>query len=615
MEAALTLLSDRPRWIADALCLLLAWDSSIEAAAWFLRDDDRKILLGSEAVDARNRERGEAMWLRVRTWADALYESGRPPEAHEVRHDTGLPVFEDALSRTAHRLKFSVEDSALALIACMNDAPGEDWAGSSGLEEPAEIERAFGVGAWTYLPVYGAVPAGAPNQGARGVLALRTPQAGSGEQHARWRRWASLLGRLDERATALRAVRAWERERQQLDEASGDLNAVSNVQDLLQQAARSAARLVGARWSLLWMHDPASDALVLKARSGSAPAEEEDLDHIESQAREVFDARRLRILAGPGEEGEVIHVPLMAFDRVLGVVAVGVPSPAPLSDSQQERALMILARQTAVSARNAELSASVRKSRERIRDLETRLLQNERLATLGEMAAKLAQELRAPLHAVEGFARRIERALPDGDASGKYAALIAKEVRRLEHLLEEQLEFVRLSEPRLQNVSMLEVVKEAVQSRVGEFRQREVHLIEDYEPGLPTLLLDVAKVRHALDNVFAQVNGELQAGTTLRVACRRVSGSMEIEVSHDGEGVDNDVLEKLFVPFATRTAGGGLGLALAKQIVDDHGGELLVRSGETWSVSFLFRLPIRTNQDRRKSQRDRRLGRDRRRAA
>lgn len=625
--------------MADALCLLLAWDPSIDAAVWFRRDADRKLLRGQEAVDSRHRDRARALASRVLEWARALHGSGMPLTGLVVRDEGDLPVFDEDLSRTARRLKFSTEDTLLHPVAALlaedpsGRAPlpgaglggarsgGSPAAGDSSVEDPAgedpaELARAFGDGAWSYVPVRGTVKGGdAAANAAFGVLAVRTAQAPPDELRGRWSRWAALFGRVDERAQAARATRLWHRERQLLDEASGDLNAVSNVADLVQQAARSGARLASARWAMLWLHDAAAGTLLLKARSGSAPSDESDLEHLEGQARAVMDSMRVRVLASPGGDAEVVHLPLVAFDRALGVLAVGGCGDPVLADSDRERALCVLARQTAVSVRNAELTAEVKKSRVRARELETRLQQTERLADLGELAAKLAHEVRSPLTAIEGFARRIERALPDGDPSAKYAALVAKEVRRLEMLLAEQLEFIRLSEPRLQSVSVVDLVKASVGGVKDALRQREVHCVEDYEPGLPPLLLDHSKIRQALDNVLVRVVAELEAGSTVRASCRRVGGAVEVELAHDGATADGDILEKLFIPFATRTAGGGLGLALAKQIVDDHGGEIVVRSGEPWRVSFVLRFPIRTNQDRRKSQRDRRGSRDRRRAA
>jgi nitrogen-specific signal transduction histidine kinase len=105
-------------------------------------------------------------------------------------------------------------------------------------------------------------------------------------------------------------------------------------------------------------------------------------------------------------------------------------------------------------------------------------------------------------------------------------------------------------------------------------------------------------------------------GNRILVRTERVGGDLRVEIANDGEPLPGEILESLFVPFATTKAGGsGLGLAVAHQIVKEHGGEIQVRTGAPWSVSFAVSFPIRENQDRRRVSTNRRTGRDRRRAA
>jgi two-component system sensor kinase FixL len=80
-----------------------------------------------------------------------------------------------------------------------------------------------------------------------------------------------------------------------------------------------------------------------------------------------------------------------------------------------------------------------------------------------------------------------------------------------------------------------------------------------------------------------------------------------VEVAHDGARVAGDLLEQLFVPFAsTRPGGPAVGLGVAQQVVREHGGEIRVRSDSEWSTIFSFTLPIRDNEDRRRTAPDRR---------
>jgi signal transduction histidine kinase len=242
-------------------------------------------------------------------------------------------------------------------------------------------------------------------------------------------------------------------------------------------------------------------------------------------------------------------------------------------------------------------------------------MQTEKLAALGEMSAKVAHEIRNPLSAVGGFARRIQRSLPEGDPNAEYAALIVKEIRRLEGILTEQLEFARLSQPRLANVDLGELTRETLLLIRDEAEHKGVQVLEELAKNLPLVLLDRDKVKQVLLNILNNALGAVTRGNRIQIRTQRVGGDLRVEIANDGEPLPGEMLDNLFVPFATTKAGGsGLGLAVAHQIVKEHGGEIQVRSGAPWSVIFTVSFPIRENQDRRILL-DRRRSRDRRRAA
>ena len=147
-----------------------------------------------------------------------------------------------------------------------------------------------------------------------------------------------------------------------------------------------------------------------------------------------------------------------------------------------EQFLSILASQAAIAIKNAQLFEQVREAEKRLRETQSLLMQTEKLAALGEMSAKVAHEIRSPLSAVGGFARRIRRSLADDDPNAEHAALIVKEIRRLEEILTEQLEFARLSRPRLAMTNLAAVVRETLLLVREEAERKGVVILEEEAP-------------------------------------------------------------------------------------------------------------------------------------
>ena len=227
----------------------------------------------------------------------------------------------------------------------------------------------------------------------------------------------------------------------------------------------------------------------------------------------------------------------------------------------------------------------------------------------------MAHEIRNPLSAVGGFARRIQRSLAEGDPNAEYAAVIVREIQRLEGILTEQLEFARLSRPRLAQVELGALVRETLQLVRDEAEAKGVQILEEHAKDLPQVLLDRDKVKQVLLNILNNALSAVTRGQRIQIRTERAGGDLRLEIANDGEPLPGEILESLFVPFATTKAGGsGLGLAVAYQIVKEHGGEIQVRSHAPWSVIFTVSFPIRENQDRR-ALLERRRGRERRRAA
>jgi nitrogen-specific signal transduction histidine kinase len=107
----------------------------------------------------------------------------------------------------------------------------------------------------------------------------------------------------------------------------------------------------------------------------------------------------------------------------------------------------------------------------------------------------------------------------------------------------------------------------------------------------------------------------VSVGGRIRIESRRLGTSVLLELAHDGPRAPGELLEQVFVPFASQRPGGpAVGLGVAQQIVREHGGEIRVRSDGEWGTVFSLSLPVHENQDRRRAEADRRRARGERRS-
>ncbi len=234
-------------------------------------------------------------------------------------------------------------------------------------------------------------------------------------------------------------------------------------------------------------------------------------------------------------------------------------------------------------------------------DLASRLREQDRIAAVGEMAARVAEDARQPLASVAAFAARALRDLAEDDPRREYLEGVRREAEYLEGVLKEQLAYAQLEPPRLKMESLNSVVQGALREAAEALTRRRVRLVKKLAPDLPTLLLDAARIRRVVSNIVSCALEAIPTGGRMRIETRRAAANVVLDVVHDRAQPAGDALATLFAPFGGAPASGtALGLSVAQQIVREHGGEMRVRSEDDWSSVFSVTLPVLDNQDRRR---------------
>ncbi len=225
--------------------------------------------------------------------------------------------------------------------------------------------------------------------------------------------------------------------------------------------------------------------------------------------------------------------------------------------------------------------------RESRRNADERVRERERrLAHLGEMSAVLAHEIKNPLASLKGNAQLLSqmlaKTLPEGDKPRAKAERVVDEAVRLEQLTNDLLRFVRTGVIQRERVDPAALVREAAGSVPGE-------ITVETTKAPPAWSLDAGRIREVVVNL---VDNAVAAGAPVVATVRTEAKRLVIEVADHGPGVPEEDREKIFEPFHTgKTQGTGLGLAVARRVVESHGGTLSVLSAPSGGALFRAEIP------------------------
>ncbi len=228
-----------------------------------------------------------------------------------------------------------------------------------------------------------------------------------------------------------------------------------------------------------------------------------------------------------------------------------------------------------------------------IRELQEKVRRSERLAALGRLASGVAHEIRNPLSSIKGFAQYFRDKFEVGTEDKSYADIMIQEVERLNRVITQLLDFGRPKELRLDLYPLSQIIDHPLQLIRADLNKRGIKLIESPFPE-EKIKVDSDQITQALLNIFLNAMESMERGGVLRVGIvkKPERRGVEISISDSGPGITPGNLSKIFDPFfSTKKKGTGLGLAITANIIEAHGGEILVESREGKGTTFKIFLP------------------------
>ncbi len=222
-----------------------------------------------------------------------------------------------------------------------------------------------------------------------------------------------------------------------------------------------------------------------------------------------------------------------------------------------------------------------------------RLIQTERLAAIGRMAAHVTHEVRNPLSSIGLNVELLEEEIEDAGVEAKaLLRAIQREIDRLTAITEEYLRLARLPAPRLEPEILGDIAEEVGRFVAREMEHSNVTLRVEVSPDLPMVAADEPQIRQALLNLLRNAREAVSDGGEVGLFARELDGGVEIRVSDQGPGVSPEVRAHIFDLFySTKDHGTGLGLPLTQQIVAAHGGKIRCEDAPGGGTVFAMWFP------------------------
>jgi PAS domain S-box-containing protein len=226
--------------------------------------------------------------------------------------------------------------------------------------------------------------------------------------------------------------------------------------------------------------------------------------------------------------------------------------------------------------------------------LEEQLVQNEKLTSLGLLAAGVAHEVNTPLAVISNYIQMLAKQIPPDDPRQKTIERIVKQTFRASEIVNNLLNFSRTGAAELHEVDLNSVLEETLTLVQHPFKTAQVTVIKNYKDQLPPVLGSTTRLQQVFLNLLMNARDAMPGGGMLEVRTMAHNGSVEVELTDNGGGIPAEQLHKIFDPFFTTKGAGrgtGLGLSVSYGIIKEHAGKVDVKSTPGKGTSFRLEFP------------------------
>ncbi len=390
-----------------------------------------------------------------------------------------------------------------------------------------------------------------------------------------------------------------------MEELLSPLSSIVGLEQLLENLTAKLGEIMGASMVAVVLYEPITDRFVGKKIKGGENLRKFNFSHADNLIKWLNVNQSVLDIPGSPEvmrylaeeereflEREQISVaaPLIAVNRLTGIIFLG-PKASGRYQQQELARLKFLSDQSALAIENAVLYEF---QEDRLR----KIFHADRLATVGELAAGAAHEIRNPLTSIRSTIQYLAQNLPD--EKRQLTAGIIEEVDRIDQVIKGLLSFSRTSELRRAAVEIGEILDQTMLLLESEIRNRSINVVKKYPGSGLNLIGDASQLKQLFLNLLLNSLQAMPHGGELIISARpegdsKSDGSVSIEITDSGAGIPPELMPKVFDPFfTTKDNGTGLGLSISYGIVGRHGGDIGITSrtdGKATGTTVWVRLP------------------------
>jgi signal transduction histidine kinase len=289
-----------------------------------------------------------------------------------------------------------------------------------------------------------------------------------------------------------------------------------------------------------------------------------------------------------------ICIPLISKGKLIGIINLGMKGNKRMYSHEDIEMLSTLANNATIAIENAQLVENINKTRKR-------MIRVDRLASIGQLAAGIAHEIRNPLVAIKTSAQLLPERYNDEEFRTYFSTIVASEIERATKKITDLLDYARPSAPFFQQENINEIIESMVAFVKNDAYKKEQTIETHLSRDLPTITLDKQQMKQVFINLLfnaiqsTPAKGRISITTKKRSKSNGSADFIQVEVSDTGVGISEEDLDKIFIPFFTTKAkeeGSGLGLAMTHQIIEEHEGTIDVQSEVNQGTTFTINLPV-----------------------
>jgi len=319
-------------------------------------------------------------------------------------------------------------------------------------------------------------------------------------------------------------------------------------------------------------------------------------------AVESSSLRKDNVILSHGRPSSVYVVPLITRSKVIGVIATDASDDSGVPRETRET-MEVFGPQVAIAIENARLYTKLQEQMEELKRSHALLSRAEKFSFLGNLSARLAHEIKNPLTSIGTFIQMLPRKFDDEEFRNDFYEIAMEETSRITNLINELLELVKTKKPLFEFSDINELIDKMILLVSPQSKSKRIEVRKIFDREIGPIWIDEEKIKQVILNLLTNAIDFTGEGGEIEVKTAKSTGkgsfeNIRIWLRDTGSGIRAEMIDKIFDPYFTTKHksdlhnGTGLGLFIAHQNIQDHGGTIEVRSRPDEGTTFIITLPF-----------------------